>query len=149
MPVSDRRRKTFAVVLTLLWNKGGCQRLGTRRREKRKRQETNGRSRILRHMELHDFSFSPDIISSREMGLAAHVVRMVRREMRNGRGGTNHIFIAFYIVRVMLPMIRRSRNCELGRAGGTEANQGIYRQFNQFTQEDKNFVRQECEVGET
>ena len=26
----------------------------------------------------------------------------------------------------------------------TEENQGIYRQFSQFTQRDKNFVRQEC-----
>lgn len=100
MPVSDRRRKTFAVVLTLLWKKDGCQRLGTRRRGKTyeiKRQETNGTYRILRHTELHDYSFSPDIIRSREIGLAAHVVRMLRREMRNGRGRTNQIYIGLNI----------------------------------------------------
>jgi hypothetical protein len=49
----------------------------------------------------------------------------------------------------MLSMIRTFRNCELGRAGGTKENQGIYHQFNQFTQRDKHFVRQECEVGDT
>ena len=49
----------------------------------------------------------------------------------------------------MLSMIGKFRNCELGRAGVTEENQGIYRQFSQFNQGDKNFVRQECEVGET
>jgi len=49
----------------------------------------------------------------------------------------------------MLLMIRGFRNCELGRAGGTEENQRIYRQFSHFIQGDKNFVRQECEVGET
>ena len=49
----------------------------------------------------------------------------------------------------MLSMIRTFRNCELGRAGGTEENQGIYCQFSQFTQGDKNFVRQECEAGDT
>ena len=100
MPVSDIRSKTFVVVLTFLWKKGGCQRLGIRRRGKTydiMRQETNGKYRIMRHMELHDFFFSSDIIRSREAGLAAHVVRMVRREMRNGRGGTNQIFIGLNI----------------------------------------------------
>jgi hypothetical protein len=43
-----------------------------------KREETNRKYRILRHMELHDFSFSPGIIRSREMGLAAHVVSIVQ-----------------------------------------------------------------------